>query len=763
MKTVLYSFAILLVCLASRPTAVAQENDSADAIFKAVIFTSQIMEDNGMSKQAESKLDQGFSYLDSLGASDVQKGIVLGRKARLRFTARDYTSVETIARQACSLMGSMEQADIFYLEAECLLAKSLYYLGEEDEMKEVLMRIGSDNNKTNPNFVETPGFVSLQNHIADLLLYFNEENSATLFYKWVVEHAKGKPSMRDSYSHAIGNLVVQADKAKDYSRCISIMDNIEGGTIDQPYEEVIRPILLNAMIEENDRRSSEYLRRYTEDSYDMISTVFTWAEYSLRDAYWSVKGRHLMQLAIKNAYLHPSEESLIMAYENTVYSRSFLQKTSCRTKELIRLHGSEKEKKALSETGMWKDSLLFSNDSNRFIYYKEAIDSLNNIMSVPLRLDKNLRMEPLATCHSFPLVQKNLLNSEAAIEFIFLREAEKLRYGALVITKEAGSPILVPLAYTDEIEQLIPADSTYSIYNKDDIYEKIWSPLQPHLAGISHIYYATTGQLNQINFDAIKNGNTILGQQYEMFRCSTTRDISDLKRQNKGGYEDAVIYADLTYSVPSTKVEAERIGKMLSKKSVSYHLYSGSKGSEESFKALSGASPSIIHLATHGFFLKDEEQKKRKGFLADETDNYFSYDQYMINSGLLLSGSRKKWEKGISVKGTEDGILTAGEISHLDLSRTSLVVLSACETGLGKLDEVEGTLGLVRALKMAGVKTILMSLWEVEDESTMEMMTYFYQYLLDGNSAKASLNKAMESMRKINSDPRYWAGFVVIE
>ena len=129
-------------------------------------------------------------------------------------------------------------------------------------------------------------------------------------------------------------------------------------------------------------------------------------------------------------------------------------------------------------------------------------------------------------------------------------------------------------------------------------------------------------------------------------------------------------------------------------------------------------------------WLRETKRKQERGFLEKKEDNFLSYDQSMINSGVLLSGSSHSWEKGISIKGVEDGILTAEEISHLDLSGTSLVVLSACETGLGDLDEVEGTLALVRALKMAGVKTIVMSLWEVEDESTMEMMSYFYRYFV---------------------------------
>lgn len=777
----------------------SQNQDYSQEILIATLLTSQSMENSGDMKQAELMLDYGISFLDSIGALDIHKGLLLERKARLRFTSQDYVAAASLSEQACSLLGGMEQADLFYLEAECLLAKSLFHLGRDAEMREVLTRIGTDNNKANSESIETAAFISIQNHIADLLQVVEAEEAAVRFYEWVMEHAKGKPAMHDSFSHAVGCLVDLANKGKDYSRCIRIMDSIEGDNIDLPYEEIIRPILLNAMIEENDVRTSEYLRRYTENAYDNISLVFNWMGYFGKDTYWSVKARHLMQLAIKNAYLHPSEEALIAAYENTVYSRTLLQRFSSRMKERIRLFGSEREKKALVELGMWQDSLFFSHNNNRSLFYQQTMDSLYYILTAPLKMDEQLSRDNLAISHSYPLIRNTLSKAEAAIEFVFIREDDRIRYGALIITKESTSPELVPLAYTTEISELMPADSSYIIYNRGEIYEKIWAPLLPYLKNVSCIYYTTTGQLNQVNFDAIKSDEKILGQQYELYRCSSTSEIQHLKNQITVEYDDAVLYADLQYFVPENKIvslhdsyvpiskvrekiwrgandtralllpldysweEASQIKDLFNIKSIPCYIYRGSEGNEESFKAFSGTSPSVIHLATHGFFLKNEEEKQKRGFLGKKEDNFFSYDQLMINSGVLLSGSSHSWEKGISIKGVEDGILTAEEISHLDLSGTSLVVLSACETGLGDLDEVEGTLGLVRALKMAGVKTIVMSLWEVEDESTMEMMSYFYRYLLDGHSSQKALKEAMASMRSSDADPRKWASFVIID
>ncbi len=112
----------------------------------------------------------------------------------------------------------------------------------------------------------------------------------------------------------------------------------------------------------------------------------------------------------------------------------------------------------------------------------------------------------------------------------------------------------------------------------------------------------------------------------------------------------------------------------------------------------------------------------------------------------------------------EDGILTAYEISQMDLSNTELVVLSACETGLGDIKGNEGVYGLQRAFKIAGVKNIIMSLWQVPDYHTKELMIRFYKnWLEEKMDISAALLAAQNSLRAEGFEPFYWAGFVVLE
>ena len=183
-------------------------------------------------------------------------------------------------------------------------------------------------------------------------------------------------------------------------------------------------------------------------------------------------------------------------------------------------------------------------------------------------------------------------------------------------------------------------------------------------------------------------------------------------------------------------------------------------------------SPKIIHIATHGYFFPNPESERgERGERSErvrggESEPVFKIsDHPMIRSGLLLAGSNHAWQNGKPLRpNMEDGILTAYEISQMDLSDTELVVLSACETGLGDIKGNEGVYGLQRAFKIAGVKNIMMSLWQVPDYQTKELMVRFYKnWLEEKMDIQAALLAAQNSMREEGYEPFHWAGFVVLE
>jgi len=182
-------------------------------------------------------------------------------------------------------------------------------------------------------------------------------------------------------------------------------------------------------------------------------------------------------------------------------------------------------------------------------------------------------------------------------------------------------------------------------------------------------------------------------------------------------------------------------------------------------------------MSTHGFFYPDPEKlttnfeidtvESNEDLVFRGSNSSFGVKNFVFNknplmrSGLVLSGANRVWNNP-DMKGEEDGVLTAYEVAQIDLRQTGLVVLSACETGLGDINGSEGVYGLQRSFKMAGVKYIIMSLWQVPDNETQEFMTLFYKNLLLLKEPKQAFAKTQLAMRK-KYDPYYWAAFVLIE
>ena len=216
-----------------------------------------------------------------------------------------------------------------------------------------------------------------------------------------------------------------------------------------------------------------------------------------------------------------------------------------------------------------------------------------------------------------------------------------------------------------------------------------------------------------------------------------------------------------------SEIEVKEIAKTLKNSGWVTIISDGKNAGEYQFKEeLNEKSPGIIHIATHGFAFPEKVTKEENGLQMKEASNYKVSEDPMVRCGLMLSGSNVSWsgdsKKMIETTG-DDGILTAAEVANLDLSNTKLVVLSACETGLGKIESSEGTFGLKRGFKLAGVDQIIVSLWKVPDNESMELMTLFYSELAKTNDIDSSFNKAQKEMRnRYPYDPEKWAGFVLV-
>ena len=393
-------------------------------------------------------------------------------------------------------------------------------------------------------------------------------------------------------------------------------------------------------------------------------------------------------------------------------------------------------------------------------------------------------------------VQRKLKDNDVAIEFAAINDtaARQQVYIALVLKKAMTAPELVKLFTSKELVDIYLSD----YYTTTKVTNLVWDPLQKYFNGVENVYFAPAGELHTIGIEYLPtNDGSIFSTKYNVFRLSSTRELALSKTKNQdflasvyGGvvydfsktdwnnllsYKDDLVArfrdmpdlsgesmrAELSF-LPGAKVEAENVAEILHNGKYQVSEWSDVFATEESFKRLSGSGISILHIATHGFYEPERKKSKQQN---QYTDNASREDRSLSRSGLFLAGAASALnpEKSKDIPdGVDDGILTAKEISRLDFKGLDLVVLSACQTGLGDVTS-DGVFGLQRGFKKAGAQTIVMSLWNVSDEATKDLMTEFYKNLVAGQTKRGAFVAAQEKLRQTYPDPKKWAAFIMVD
>ncbi len=365
------------------------------------------------------------------------------------------------------------------------------------------------------------------------------------------------------------------------------------------------------------------------------------------------------------------------------------------------------------------------------------------------------------------------------------------RYAAYVLGP-TGDPVFVDLAPATDIDQAVEKfrkavsdpDNDRAVELGRALYDLTVAKIKPALGNASELLVAPDGALNVVPFSAlVDNKGEFLVKKYTFTYLTSGRDLLRIKLRTKaqGG---GVIFADPSFDssapaatkqdapasrgrrsadlaslswprLPGTLAEANAVAKEM--KGLKELL--GADATETAVKHVHG--PKILHLATHGFFLKDEDTPAPSndnapavgGAAAPKVD---AGENPLLRSGLAFAGANKL------VSGEDDGILTALEASGLDLEGTKLVVLSACETGVGKVTNGDGVYGLRRALVIAGAESLVMSLWQVDDTATKELMVGYYKRLAKGESRSSALREIQLELQsnKKYAHPYYWASFL---
>ena len=707
---------------------------------------------------------------------------------------------KTIGEETPEYASTLNAIGLIYTEMNEKQTALNYYVQALDIRKKVLG-------------VNHPSYGESLNNVGTICQEVGDYQKALKFYTVALDIAKEK---NGDYAYILNNMGNTYYKMKNYSKALEYylkakdMWGKTSGKSSSNYSLVLKNIAVaysgmgdyrNAVL--NDKQAADIFKK-------KLIRNFSYMTASERESYWSSFEDYFYETRNHTYYAHDDTLATKSAYDSELINKGLLLASEISTTNIIKESGNTA---LISEyEDMKKMHQRLNEEQDKPIAERSFdCDSLENELQ---KKEKHI----MQSCKEYgdvtsfikicwKDVQNSMKNNDVAIEFTNFSERGITRYMALVITKDMEAPVCIPLFEKTEMQKLqrgvvpsktdTPEDDEnrgattvttkrQGIYESTGLYNILWKPLEKYFPENPRIYFAPSGMLHQIAIEYAPTGDgKLISDKYEMYRVSSTRflaldympmqmkntvlyggiyydsDTTTMKRESDRYATRGAQYAtfaafnsgeergSLSY-LPGTKEEVEDIAGKMKGKQISTTIYEGSQANEESFKALSGKAISILHIATHGFFLPSDEK--------------LSGDNSLIQSGLLMSGANLAWQNQPIPEGIEDGILTAKEISYMDLRKTDMVVLSACQTALGEITG-EGVFGLQRGFKKAGVHTIIMSLWPVDDNATLLMMSEFYTNLTKGMSKREAFLAAQNKVKTTAGfeNPRYWAAFIMLD
>ena len=768
-----------------------------DSYVEAVRILNGYCSSQGLYKEQETLLDDAmrtFNHRDSTPNSPhIRKLLVF--KMTARADIGDYKAALNTGYKALSMYEAANDYGTDYL---LLCANiSLAYLQLGDILNAKLY------------MDESEGAAQRATHLTKDANYYVVLNQKGLIYSQLGQYDKSIACLKevvdsasydllgDYYALATNNLAAVYLQSNQLDEGIRILQDVPEIIPNLRYSKY-QNLAFAYHLAGNGQMASESLRKFNQEALSgELRIIQNFSEIE-RDAYLTMRNKEILlinNLIANNSILYTKE-----AFDINLFTRQIS----------LFLNRQMREKARFTTWGMLRQQLL-----NTELTSMQRDSIQRNIVELEktiLRSDTTLAANAVFNDWTFDRIVGSLKAHEAVVLFCYAPELKSFtdvqpRYGAFVLRKGDKYPKLIPLAPVDSAEAIFynsepTAEFISQLYAADkaqSLYHYLWEPLEQQLDGIRTVYYSTVGPLSSLNFDALVDDygvrlrdkihlvmlsspnekathhNLSTAKYFMAFGApafnltpkemlDTAGDSTQLHREEDGWSTfRGLNYRGGWQEIPGTQKEIEAILPLMKQKHIPCTALLGKEANEETFKSISGHSPTILHIATHGFAISTQSQYDKSRY-AQSVTGLTPTNSYMLWSGLVLSGGNATWKGAHVPVRVEDGILTADEIARLDLSGTELVVLSACETARGHIDPVEGVWGLQRAFKQAGVKTILMTLWKVDDEITALFMEQFYKHLLQGKTVRQSVKLAQNYLICYGaSDPFYWAPFVVLD
>jgi CHAT domain-containing protein len=517
------------------------------------------------------------------------------------------------------------------------------------------------------------------------------------------------------------------------------------------------------------------------NSLSYITTFFNSLNDNEKTQYWDKTNSRLQRFYSFASSTYVGDPSTIKLFYNTVINtKGFLLNNSSKIRNIISSSADEGLKTTYNQWLETKENLnqAYQMSKEELAQEKVNLDSLRRRAD---ELERELSQKSANFKEAVDQkpgspedLQKELKAGEAGLEIVEVNEYKNgftgnEKYLALLLTSTDIK--VVELGDGKQIDKAVGEfrEKITNVKPENEAYAQTWKALDEQLKGITKLYVSLDGIYHQLSINALKDADgKYLVDKYTIRFLGNTNDIPRIK-QNENSVSKpttAFLIGNPTYGkngvveqLPGAEAEVKDINKLLITYKVKPTMLIGEKATEAKVKEIN--SPSILHIATHGYFLADLSQMETSKVLG--VDISAAKENPLLRSGVLLAGCENVFDENYRpANNSENGVLTAYEAMSLRLDKTDLVVLSACETGLGSVKQGEGVYGLQRAFLIAGAKSIIMSLWSVSDAATMELMTLFYtNYAKTGNKMQA-FSDAVKQLKTKYKEPFYWSAFIML-
>lgn len=534
------------------------------------------------------------------------------------------------------------------------------------------------------------------------------------------------------------------------------------------------------------KRSKKLIEESLGNYENFIKQIFPALSEREKAKYWhTIRGDFEFYNTLAFSNLEDFKDLSGKVYNYQLLTKALLLSSSIKIRERIQNSTDEELKQQYNDWTQKKERLTLALSMSPAQLTENNIDPIALQQEIE-RLEKDLSEKSELFGQSFENkrityedVRKSLKPNEIAIEMVRYRYfnhtfTDSVIYAALYLKSDVPKPKVIMLKdgkkmetryfkyYRNAITGKIPDAYSYGVF---------WKTINDEIGQASTIYLSADGIYNQINLEAIPTpDNRFVIDNSNIVLISNTKDLYLRKVKSRATttentaamFGNPQFYASASHGqlispLPGTEKEVNQVQFMLKQKAYLTSEYTESDASEEKIKEISNVK--ILHLATHGFYKPTPQISLEQELEGNEA---LLVQNPMMRNGILLKGAGDLMQKTDYNYNMESGILTAQEAMSLNLDKTDLVVLSACETGLGDLEAGEGVMGLQRAFLVAGAKVLIMSMFKVDDEATQKLMLKFYQKWLNSGNMRQSFIDAKKELRVDYPDPIYWGAFIMI-